>query len=295
MMPIWLARRAGTAGVLPILLASESTANSAYAGQEDAKALGLDRVERTHAKVFASMAPGDSPGIADKESWHRGSGGGSLRAAVFGLNDGLVSNFSLMMGVAGAAPGRGVVILSGLAGMLAGAFSMAAGEYISVRSQRELFEREIVKEEEELTSSPEEEKKELELIYRAKGIPREEAVRLAETLLSNPESALDTLAREELGLDPGELGSPWGAAWSSFLAFVGGALIPLLPFVFVSGPYGIWAAAAASAVALFGVGAILSIFTGKGALYSGLRMMVIGGLVALITNTLGRLLGVSLS
>ncbi len=289
-----LARRLGTSSVVPVVQAIESGANDAYAAQADAKALGMDRSEKTHAKVFASMDSAPAGGIASAESWHRGSRGGSLRAAVFGLNDGLISNFSLMMGVAGASPGRGVVLLTGVAGMLAGAFSMAAGEYVSVRSQRELFERELAREEEELEASPEEERKELELIYRAKGIPAQEAARLAEALLSNPGSALDTLAREELGLDPGELGSPWVAAWSSFAAFVGGALIPLLPFAFVHGAAGVWTSAGVSAAALFGVGALLSIFTGKSALYSGFRMAAIGGVVAIVTNTLGRLIGVSL-
>jgi VIT1/CCC1 family predicted Fe2+/Mn2+ transporter/rubrerythrin len=291
----FLARRSGSKGVVPVLLAMERSADGSYAGQADAKALGMDRQERIHAKVFASMEGGGaSSGIAEQESWHRSSGGGSLRAAVFGLNDGLVSNFSLMMGVAGAAPGRGVVLLTGVAGMLAGAFSMAAGEYISVRSQRELYEREIAQEEEELAASPEEERKELELIYRAKGIPREEAAQLARSLLGNASSALDTLAREELGLDPGELGSPWTAASSSFVAFVAGALIPLLPFLAVHGSWGTWLSAGVSAAALFGVGALLSIFTGKSALYSGFRMAAIGSLVALVTNTLGRIIGVSL-
>lgn len=289
-----LARRLGTSSVVPVVQAIESGANGAYARQADAKALGMDRSEKTHAKVFASMGAGSSGTIASIETWHRGSRGGSLRAAVFGLNDGLISNFSLMMGVAGASPGRGVVLLTGVAGMLAGAFSMAAGEYVSVRSQRELFERELAREEEELASSPEEEQKELELIYRAKGIPAQEAAHLAQAILANPGSALDTLAREELGLDPGELGSPWVAAWSSFAAFVGGALIPLLPFAFVHGAAGIWTSAGVSAAALFGVGALLSLFTGKNALYSGFRMAAIGGAVAVVTNTLGRIIGVSL-
>ena len=291
----FLARRSGSKGVVPVLLAMERSAGGSYAGQSDAKALGMDRQERVHAKVFASMEEGPATArITDHESWHRGAGGGTLRAAVFGLNDGLVSNFSLMMGVAGAAPGRGVVLLTGVAGMLAGAFSMAAGEYISVRSQRELYEREIAQEEEELAASPEEERKELELIYRAKGIPKEEAAQLARSLLGNPDSALDTLAREELGLDPGELGSPWTAASSSFIAFVAGALIPLLPFLAVRQSWGVWLSAGVSAAALFGVGALLSLFTGKGALYSGFRMAAIGSLVALVTNTLGRIIGVSL-
>lgn len=290
-----LARRGGARAVAPILRSVESRADGAYARQADAKALGLDRQEKSHAKVFATLsASGGKASIASVESWHRGSRGGSLRAAVFGANDGLVSNFSLIMGVAGAAPGQGVILLAGTAGMLAGAFSMAAGEYVSVRSQRELFEHEIRKERDELENSPDEERKELELIYRAKGIPREQAAQLAASIIGNPDSALDTLAREELGLDPSDLGSPWTAAISSFLAFVAGAVIPLLPFFFLQGLHGVAASAALSALALFTVGALIAFFTGKGALYGGFRMALIGGAVALVTHTLGRLIGVSL-
>lgn len=290
-----LARRGGASSVVPILRSIESGADGAYAQQADAKALGLDRQEKAHARVFTALNAQDGKAsIASVESWHRGSRGGSLRAAVFGANDGLVSNFSLIMGVAGAAPGQGVILLTGMAGMLAGAFSMAAGEYVSVRSQRELFEHEIQKEQDELESSPEEERKELELIYRAKGIPREQAAQLAASIIGSPASALDTLAREELGLDPSDLGSPWTAALSSFCAFVGGAVIPLVPFFFLQGWQGVTVSAALSALALFTVGALIAFFTGKGALYGGLRMAAIGGAVALVTNTLGRIIGVSL-
>ena len=172
---------------------------------------------------------------------------------------------------------------------------MSAGEYVSVRSQRELFEHEIQKEEEELVSSPEEERKELELIYRAKGIPKEEAEKLATSIIKSPDSALDTLAREELGLDPSDLGSPWVAALSSFLAFLGGAVIPLAHFFFWHGSRGIVASAILSAFALFSVGALIAFLTGKRVLFGGFRMAIIGGLVALVTNALGRLIGVSLS
>jgi VIT1/CCC1 family predicted Fe2+/Mn2+ transporter len=290
-----LARRGGAATVLPIMRSIEDGAEAGYAGQPDAKALGMDRQEQSHARVFSALSAQDGrASIASVETWHRGSRGGSLRAAVFGANDGLVSNFSLIMGVAGAAPGQGVILLTGMAGMLAGAFSMAAGEYVSVRSQRELFEHEIRKERDELESSPEEERKELELIYRAKGIPREQAAELARSIIASPGSALDTLAREELGLDPSELGSPWTAAFSSFFAFVGGAVIPLVPFFFLEGAHGVASSAGLSALALFAVGALIALFTGKGALYGGFRMAAIGGAVALVTNTLGRLIGVSL-
>ncbi len=155
---------------------------------------------------------------------------------MFGVNDGLVSNASLILGVAGASSDAHVVLLTGVAGMCAGAFAMATGEYVSVRSQRELFEYQIGLEREELAQYPEAEAQELALIYAAKGLPPEEALRLATQIVADPEHALDTLAREELGLNPDELGSPWGAAISSFVSFAVGALLPLAPFMLMSGP-----------------------------------------------------------
>jgi len=295
----FLARRFGARALLPVARAMEVNATDGYAGQKDAAALRMPQQERSHAKVFSQMAKGGS--VAEHEAWHRSSGGGNLRAAVFGVNDGLLSNFSLIMGMAGGTAAAGaaaehqMVLLAGFAGMLAGAFSMAAGEYVSVRSQRELFEREIEKEREELETSPAEEAKELELIYRAKGLPKEQAEQLAAAIIANPESALDTLAREELGLDPTELGSPWGAAGSSFLAFVAGALVPLVPFLLMKGPAATWTSAGASGLALFGIGATLSLFTGRGVLWSGLRMLLVGGGVALATNLIGRAVGVAVS
>ncbi len=291
---VFLARRLGTAEVLPILEATEKGADGAYAEQTDAKALGMDREEKVHARVFQAMGEGGPPAIAREEKWHRGSRGGTLRAAVFGMNDGLVSNFSLIMGVAGAEPERSVLLLTGMAGMLAGAFSMAAGEYVSVRSQRELYEHEIEKEKKELEASPEEEARELALIYRAKGLPREEAERLGRAIVQNPESALDTLAREELGLDPADLGSPWGAAGSSFAAFVAGAMVPLFPFFFLAGGPGLLLSSVLSGLALLAVGALLAFFSGRRPLRGALRMLLIGGGVAAVTNGVGRLVGASL-
>lgn len=297
-----LAGRVGTRSLLPLARAMEGDATASYAAQPDAAALGFHRDEASHARVFSQLAKSGSSAVAEHESWHRSASGGNLRAAVFGVNDGLLSNFSLMMGMAGgasAATGGGgsgsVVVLAGFAGMLAGAFSMAAGEYVSVRSQRELFEREIAKEAEELEASPAEEAHELELIYRAKGVPAEQAAALARAIVENPESALDTLAREELGLDPDELGSPWGAALSSFGAFVGGALIPLVPFLLLGPGPAFWVSAGASGLALFLVGALLALFTGRGLLWGGFRMFAIGGGVALATHLIGRLVGVSVS
>ncbi len=227
------------------------------------------------------------------ERRHRGLGsGGNLRAAVFGVNDGLVSNASLMFGVAGASADPHVVLLTGVAGMAAGAFSMAAGEYVSVRSQRELYEYQIGLEREELKQYPEAEAQELALIYGAKGLAPREAEQVAQKLVADPEQALDTLAREELGLNPAELGSPWGAAASSFLAFATGAVLPLTPFALAGGVRALPASVFVTAIALFAIGATLSLFTGRNALASGARMLAIGALAGGVTFAIGRLFGV---
>jgi len=222
-----------------------------------------------------------------------GAAGNVLRAGVFGVNDGLVSNAALIYGVAGAAPEPAVIVLTGVAGLLAGAFSMASGEYISVRSQREMFEYQIGLERAELEKYPREEAAELALIYAAKGMPTDEARRLADTLMQDPERALDTLAREELGLNPDELGSPWVAAASSFTAFTAGAALPLLPFLFGHGN-ALAISIALTALGLFAVGACMSLFTGRHAALSGLRMLGIGGAAGLATYFIGAWLGVSL-
>ena len=232
---------------------------------------------------------------ATAEHRHRAlRSGGNLRAAVFGVNDGLVSNASLILGVAGASADPQVVLLTGVAGMSAGAFAMAAGEYVSVRSQRELFEHQIALERDELAQYPEAEAQELALIYAAKGLPLKEATRLAQTIIADPEHALDTLAREELGLNPDELGSPWGAAISSFLSFAAGALLPLSPFIFAPGPNALPIAIGVTALTLFGVGALLSLFTGRNTLYSGARMLLLGALAGGVTFLVGRAAGVAL-
>jgi VIT1/CCC1 family predicted Fe2+/Mn2+ transporter len=227
---------------------------------------------------------------------HQASGtGNNLRAAVFGINDGLISNASLIMGVAGATSDGSVILLTGVAGLLAGAFSMAAGEYVSVRSQREMFEYQIGLEREELEQYPQEEAAELALIYEAKGIPKAEATSLSNRLIQDPERALDTLAREELGLNPDELGSPISAATASFLAFSVGALIPLAAYLFSTGTYALYISIALTALALFSVGSILSLFTGRHAILGGLRMLLIGTLAGAATYFIGHLLGVKLS
>lgn len=290
----WMARILGTQKVLPIVSEWEASDQSSYATQPEA--LGMPAEERSHARVVQALASGGlgPESIMGRERWHFLSHSGSLRAAVFGVNDGLVSNFSLVMGFAGATASSEYILLAGVAGLLAGAFSMGAGEYISVRSQRELFEQQIALEKQELETSPEEEEEELSLIYQAKGIPEEEAARLARRIIQNPRTAIDTLIREELGLDPSNLGSPRNAALSSFLSFVSGAFVPVLPYLIVSGTPALIASALSSCLALFGVGALLSVFTARGALLSGLRMLAIGLSASAITFGVGWLLGVSL-
>ena len=234
--------------------------------------------------------------VSDVGARHKGYGGGNLRAAVFGINDGLVSNASLIMGVAGAAASAQFVLTTGVAGLLAGALSMAAGEYVSMRSQREMFEYQIGLERDELHEYPEEEAEELALIYQARGMQLDEARRVSRELVKNETNALDALAREELGLNPDDLGSPWGAAISSFLAFAIGAVVPLVPFLF-SLPFAraVTFAAVTAALALFGVGATLSLFTGRSALAGGARMVLIGGGAGLATWLIGSLLGAAIS
>ncbi|MBS0379869.1 MAG: VIT1/CCC1 transporter family protein [Proteobacteria bacterium] len=224
---------------------------------------------------------------------HRSAVGGSLRAAVFGVNDGLVSNVSLVLGVAGAGASPKVVLTAGAAGLLAGALSMAAGEYISVRSQREMYEHQIGLERDELAEYPAEEAEELALIYHARGVDLEQARTMSRALLTDPRQALDVLAREELGLNPDDLGSPWQAAGASFLTFAVGAAIPLLPFLLhYAGNTAVLASAAVTLATLFAVGLGLSLFTGRSALRSGLRMVLIGGGAGGVSFLVGHLLGV---
>jgi vacuolar iron transporter family protein len=234
------------------------------------------------------LASHDTPSTETEQLHRFSSTGGNLRAAVFGANDGLVSNACLILGVAGASQDPKVILLSGVSGLLAGAFSMAAGEYTSVRSQKELLEYQISLEKKELELYPEEEAKELSLIYEAKGVPPDEAARLSQRIFTDPEKALDTLAREELGLNPNELGSPWQAALSSFGAFAIGAIIPLLPLLLgASLIYSI----VLTAFTLFALGVVLSLFTGRGALIGGVRMLSIGAAAAFVTHTIGRWVG----
>jgi VIT1/CCC1 family predicted Fe2+/Mn2+ transporter len=230
--------------------------------------------------------------LSDVGVRHRGSLGGNLRATVFGVNDGLVSNASLVLGVAGAAAPSSYVLVSGVAGLLAGALSMAAGEYVSVRSQREMYEYQIALEREEIAEYPEEEAEELALIYEARGVALEQAREVSQALLARPEQALDVLSREELGLNPDDLGSPWGAATASFLSFATGAAVPLIPFlVSMAGHRALIATAVLTAIALFAVGLAISLFTGRQAFRGALRMVLIGGGAGAVAFGVGRALG----
>ena len=221
---------------------------------------------------------------------------GALRAAIFGMNDGLVSNLSLIFGVAGADVSGKVVVIAGFAGLLAGAFSMGAGEYVSMKVQREVFEQLIHKEAHEIATQPEEELRELAQIYERKGIQPETAERIAEELMKDPEVALETHAREELGIDMREgLGSPWAAAGSSFVMFSIGAVVPLVPFLVTTGGTAVAASAGLSGVTLFAVGGAMTILTGRRVLFSGARMFAIGAVAAAITYGVGTLLGVAVS
>ena len=291
------ARIFGVRSMLPIVRSMEAGAFVAYMGQDEAaQAMAPDEREhrRTMSRLERAVDAEPSDAILTRESWHRLAGSGTLRASIFGASDGLVSNLALVMGFAGAQTESSFVLLAGIAGLLAGAFSMAAGEYVSMRSQRELFERQIDLERQELEISPEEEERELSLIYQAKGLRKEEADLTAARLMEDPEVALDTLVREELGLDPSQLGAPWGAAIGSFLAFAVGASVPVIPFLFgeASTAY-VVASASLSAVALFGLGAGVSLFTGRSPLYSGARQVAIGAAAATVTFVIGRIIGIS--
>lgn len=292
----FLARRFGAAMVAPIVTQMEMGATTMYDDQPEAVAEGLPEDERSHARLFREIGRSSrghvaSVDIARVEGRHRGATGNALRAAVLGANDGLVSNLSLVMGVAGADPGRDVVILTGVAGLLAGSLSMALGEWISVRSSAEAFERQIAIEREELALMPEEEEEELTLIYQAKGLSREDAALTARQIISNHATALDTLAREELGMSEEEAGNPWVAAITSFLMFAVGAILPVIPWLFTGGGLGIGLSALFSGAGLFFLGASITLFTGRSVAYSGTRMLIFGLAMAGITFAIGSLIG----
>ncbi len=296
---IWLARRLGTDAVVPMVLEAEAGDADKYDAQGgDATAIADE--EREHRRTLAGMSRGKPTDarelIAVRERWHRSSAAaGSIRAAVFGMNDGLLSNLSLILGVAGAGVEPRTVVVTGFAGLLAGAFSMAAGEYTSVASQRDILARQVEMEKREIAEAPEEEAAELALIFKQKGLSTEQASRTAAELLKNPESAADTLVREELGLDPADLGSPRGAALSSFAMFSVGAFIPLVPFLLTTGTLAVGAAAGLAFLVLAGVGALVGFLSGTSVVRSSARMVGLAALAAGVTYGVGRLFGAAVS
>jgi VIT1/CCC1 family predicted Fe2+/Mn2+ transporter len=299
---VMLARTFGTMRVADLVRALEGDEEQVYSGQLTPETAAIAADEREHAAMWDELTgrkPAHSTSHGGRtlaeEAWHRGGRSGTLRAAVFGANDGLVSNLSLIMGVAGASSDNKVIVIAGVAGLLAGAFSMAAGEYISMQSQRELFQHQISIEREEMRVMPDIEEQELSDIYRAKGLSQADSDRIAASLMKDPATALDTKVREELGLDPNELGSPWGAAASSFAAFGVGALIPLIPFLITSGTPAFVAGLGLSFVALFAVGAAVSLVTGRGLLFSGARQVLIGAAAATTTYVVGTIFGATIA
>ena len=287
----------GTDKILPWLARIEAQEIGIYSSDPEGQDL-LDE-EKKHARILAEMSSGTvTPNSIIKEPAHRFSNSGGLRAAVLGVNDGLVSNFSLVMGFAGGTASGGnpeFILLAGLAGLVAGAFSMATGEYISMKSQRDIYEHQIEMEKAELEQWPEEEEEELVLIYQAKGLSEKEARSVASRLMKRPEVALDTMVREELGLDPQELGSPWGAALSSFSAFGAGALVPIIPLFFGVGAMAVLWSAALGASALIIVGGSLAAISGKNPLWGASRMLIAGTLAAAVTYGIGFAIGTTVA
>ena len=297
-----LAQRFGPRFVLPTIAAAEFADRNKYAGQSDARAISAE--ERGHAAVIQAVAASSSGAggmagadIARAEPWHRGaSSGNNLRAAVLGANDGLVSNFCLIMGIAGAGATNRTVLLTGLAGLVAGACSMALGEWLSVTNARELAQTQMAREAEEIEQTPAAEQHELALIFQAKGMQKEDAQRVAGQIMQDKRGALDTLAREELGIDPAELGgNPWTAAATSFALFSAGAIFPVMPFLWMKGHGVIGASIGASGAVLCAVGMLTSLFNGRSPWYSAARQMIFGCLAAGLTYGIGVALGTTLS
>src|SRR3989441_2444575 len=265
----WIGRRLGPDLVLATIAAREEADQNYYVTQPETTGTRMPAQERWHAKVLKQLVLTQPRGLQGSflgrlEGRHRAVGGNALRAAVLGANDGLCSNLSLVMGVAGAAADAQVILLTGLAGLLAGAGSMALGEGVSVTSARELAEREIRIESSELREDPEGEGEELKLIYEAKGLSPSEADTMARRLLADRGTAIDALGREELGIDPKDLGgSAWEAAVASFVLFAIGAVVPIIPFMVMRGNLAGASSVVVSGLALFGIGAAITVFTGK--------------------------------
>lgn len=305
--PSWRAKTLNAIGrvfgydyVLGALMDTEkSLANSVIRQKEKTKSK-ISGNEDSHVKILRSILDNETriagTQLARFEKRHRSVGGNAIRAAVLGGNDGLVSNFSLVMGIAGATTNQEGVLLAGMAGLLAGALSMALGEWISVKSSQELYENQMQLEMEELELNPEGEKKELKLIYMAKGIPEGEAIKIVEELMKDKSHAHEILVKEELGINAEELrGSAMEAALSSFFLFAIGAIIPVLPFIFTTGMKAVILSTVASAIGLFLIGAAITLFTGRNVWFSGLRQVFFGLAAAAVTFGIGKLIGVSIA
>ena len=295
-----LTRWFGAKFVLQTIVGNEASDSRAYDNQPEAETSAMAADEKAHARTLAQISGAASgntgSAVAMVEGRHRSAGGNALRAAVLGANDGLVSILSLAMGVAGANMASGDVLIAGLAGLLAGAGSMAMGEWLSVQSSRELYEHQIAIEKEEIAQNPAEEQEELALIYQSKGLSEERAKELAAKIMSDHSVTLDTLAREELGIDPEELGgSAWEAALTSFFLFAFGAVFPILPFFFLQGLTAVFTSLAVSAVGLFIIGAAITLMTGRNVFYSGFRQVLFGLGAAGLTYGVGKIIGVTVT
>ncbi len=295
----WLVRYFGTNAIVPTLSSIEVRGSRNYSKQPEA--LDMVPAEQSHARILQEIEKTVRGGIegsalARIEGRHRSAGGNALRAAVLGASDGLLSNFNLIAGVAGAELSNKNILLTGFAGLLAGAVSMALGEWISVQSSRELYKKQISIEQDEIVAAPEEETEELVLIYQSRGMNEAAARKLAGQIMSNPKTAIEALARDELGIDPKELGgSAWEAAFTSFLLFAAGAVIPIIPFVFFQGMSAVMTSAALSAVGLFAIGSAITLFTGRSILSSGIRQVIFGLVAAAAVFLIGHIIGVSLA
>ncbi len=307
MKPSWRAKTLNGIGrlfgydyVLGTLMETEKSISNALIVQKQKNKLELTGFETNHVKILRSILEQEKKvtgaQISKFETRHRSVGGNAIRAAVLGGNDGLISNFSLVMGIAGATAAQEGVLLAGVAGLLAGSLSMALGEWISVKSSQELYENQMQLEMEELETNPEGEKKELALIYIAKGIPEEQSYQMAEDIMKDKTHAHEILVKEELGIDADELkGSAVEAAVYSFIFFAVGAVLPVLPFMFTSGMKAIIISVALSTVGLFMIGAAITLFTGKSVWYSGFRQVLFGLAAASVTFGIGKLIGVSIT
>jgi vacuolar iron transporter family protein len=296
----WIGSKFGYDLVLGVVLNIEKSIAAADINKRQRQNIALKGNEVNHVKILRSLIEANTnvsgSTITRFEKRHRSVGGNALRAGVLGGNDGLVSNFSLVMGIAGATQGGQGVLLAGLAGLLAGALSMALGEWISVKSSQELYENQMQLEMEEIETSPESEEKELALIYLAKGIPSIQAHEMAKDIMKDKTKAHSILIKEELGIDADELkGSAMEAALYSFFLFAIGAVIPVVPFIFFTGTHAVMLSILFSAIGLFLIGSAITLFTGKSIWYSGIRQVLFGLAAAAITFGIGKLIGVSIT